>query len=72
MRIHIADLSHLAHILVLETSAGLIMSKADETNYSKAKQLEVYNNGISGYATVCSTKKEEILRVFPLCMLAQQ
>lgn len=72
MRTHIADPSHLARILALETSAGLIMSKADETTSSKAKELEVYNNGISGYATVCLTKKEEILQIFPLCTLAQQ
>lgn len=43
MRIPIANICHLARILVLETSAGLIMSKANETTFYKAKQLEVYN-----------------------------
>lgn len=43
MRIPIASICHLAHILVLETSGRLIMSKAIETTFYKAKQLEVYN-----------------------------
>lgn len=33
MRIPIANLSPLVHILVLETSAGLITSKANENNF---------------------------------------
>lgn len=42
MRIPIANLSHLAYILVSETSAGLIVSKAKETTSYKAKELQGY------------------------------
>jgi len=59
MRIPIANLSHLVHILVLETSAGLTMSKANEATSNKAEQLEVYNKR---YFRLCSCLLQQEIR----------
>lgn len=72
MRIPIANPSHSVHILVLETSAGLIMSKANEKQLLiRLNNWKYTTNGISGYATVCFNKKEEILQVCLPRTLAQ-